>query len=241
MALILKLLLAIAAAAQAATTPAYVITSAGEVAFGAEETRSTFTTTGRYSQTLEDCMVGTPDFVGQLCFQDSATDTMFVASDTVLGAFVAVETSAEISFGHIHISSDTEAETTLSGNTVFVKAAGTCGAGDLEGFSHSTNCRLTYIGTITKKFVINISISISKASGGPTTGFFRVAKNGNPNTDNAFFMQTIRTLANTSDIGAGSLHRAVELATNDYVELWVATSNADNVTIEAMSFIVTEK
>lgn len=145
------------------------------------------------------------------------------------------------SFGHIQISTDTNAETTLSANTVFVKAAGTCANGDLVDFHEDTECRLTYIGTQTKEFLVEVSISVVKADGGPTVGYFRIAKNGDPTTDDAFAEQSIRTLSNTSDIGALSITRAVKLSTGDYIELWIATGDSDNLTIHGMVIIIDEK
>ena len=41
-----------------------------------------------------------------------------------------------------------------------------------------------------------------------------------------------RDISDTGDFGAGATHAIVQLATNDYVELWVETDDGDDVQID---------
>jgi hypothetical protein len=78
-----------------------------------------------------------------------------------------------------------------------------------------SNGRLTYTGSITKMFHTALTISFSPAT---TNEEFVVglAKNGTVQPG-----KILQKVANTSDIQAFSFHVMVELATNDYIEVYV--------------------
>ncbi len=224
------------------SNPATLLDVAGASQFGAIATKSTITATGRWTQAYDaNCITATPDAVGQLCVQDDAIDTIFVASDTNAGGFVEILTEADLPFAQMYISTDNASHTDITGNYVFVKATGTCGTASLNQFTESAECTLRYDGAITRDFLITVSLSVSKTSGGATTGYFRIVKNGTPGAGNDFLMQSIRSLPNTADVGSVSITTVHSLSTNETIELWITTADADDITIESMSLAVQER
>jgi hypothetical protein len=190
-----------------------------------------------------DCINATADRIGQICIEtDNAVDTMHVASAAVAGGFAEVLTEADIPFGYMHISTNTSAETTLVSNNVFVKAAGTCTAGsNMTLFTESAECTLRYDGALTREFLVSVTLGVTKAAGGATNGYFRIAKNSDPDATEAFNQQSQRSLPNTSDTGSVTVLTEYTLSTNDTVDLWLATGDSDNLTIENMVFVVEER
>jgi len=138
---------------------------------------------------------------------------------------------AKLVYGSLAFS--TPAETTLAAATP-TKASGTTTALVMGDFTMSADNRLRYDGVTTRDFEVEISVSLSKASGGATNAMVHIHKN-----DVHDPLLTIeRTLANTSDIGALGLSVALTLEQNDYVEIWLETTNGDNLTIEKGQMVV---
>lgn len=138
---------------------------------------------------------------------------------------------AILRYGGLYFSTPTE--TTLSAATP-AKAAGTTTALPLSGFSHS-NGRITYSNATTRDYLISTSISATKAVGSATVGSFYLYKNGNPISGAVIG----RTLSNTTDVGSISLTSLISLANNDYVEIWVATVNGNNITVQNATMTAT--
>ena len=128
-----------------------------------------------------------------------------------------------LTYGGYYFS--TPALTTLSAATP-LKAAGTTTAKPVNGFTHTASNRLTYNGTVTRDFMVTVTFSANTAAGAETCSF-HLYKNGSLVTGSTI----VRKVSN-NDIGAGALSTIVELATNDYVELWVETLGGDNLTID---------
>ena len=138
----------------------------------------------------------------------------------------------QLQYGCYYIS--TPAETSITGATTPIKAAGTTTEIASNGFSHTSN-RLTYSGTATLKFVAQGNVSATKASGTGADIRYAVAKNGT-------IVTGLSVTRNTSSSveGAMAFGGIVTLATNDYVEIWVENlTNADNLTIQEGSLTVT--
>ncbi len=224
------------------TNPATLLDVEGVAQFGDILTKSTVADTGRWTQAFDaNCITATPDAVGQLCVQDDAIDTIFVASDTNAGGFVEILTEADLPFAQMYISTDNASHTDITGNYVFVKATGTCGTASLKQFTESAECTLRYDGAITRDFLITVSLSVSKTDGGATTGYFRIVKNATPGAGNDFLMQSIRSLPNTADVGSVTITTVHSLSTNETIELWITTADSDDITIESMSLAVQER
>lgn len=106
--------------------------------------------------------------------------------------------------------------TTIGTQSVFVVATGTTTAGSLDGFSHS-NERLTYTGTPTRSFKVDVAASIEPDSGAARVLGISIAKNG------TVIAQTeIRHNGTSNDLpNALKTIGYVSLATNDYIEVFV--------------------
>lgn len=212
---------------------------AGNAQFGDGPTKSTIAANGRWSQYQEtNCATATPSQIGEDCAMDDTTDPKWISTSTNAGGFTPYVLVSNIPFGHVHQSTGGVVETVLSSNFVFVKAAGTCSEHASNNFTESAECTLRYDGVVEKTFVIEVVFSVSKSMGSATIGYFRVAKNGDPDTTLAFGMQSLRSLANTSDIGNVSVRAVFTAVQNDTFDLWVATADADNLTIETRSMTV---
>jgi hypothetical protein len=121
--------------------------------------------------------------------------------------------------------------TTISTQSVPVKAAGTTSSGLVQGFTHTDN-RLTYDGTETTIFAVRADATLF--GGNDELVAIEIRKNGVK--VNGF----VSTYSRSNKQGSTSVEALVSLATNDYVELWVSAeeSNGD-VTVEDMVLAVT--
>lgn len=108
-------------------------------------------------------------------------------------------------------------------------AAGTTTSIVADGFTVSSANRLTYDGMVTRNVSVEATFSVTKTGGGSTTGSFYIYKNGSAVTG----VQVDRTLNNSGNELTIALHGIVSLATDDYVELWYATGNGNNMRIES--------
>ena len=140
------------------------------------------------------------------------------------------------SYAQIYLS--TAAETTIATKSVAVKAAGTTTLSTPPApadFTVGSN-RLTYTGATTKPFRVIASASSTAASNNQLLSF-TLAQNGAPDTDT-----TVRRFVSTgTDEGAFAVHGLFSLATNGYVELWVANeTSTGNLTIEHMTLTATD-
>ncbi len=106
-------------------------------------------------------------------------------------------------------------EFNLSGNTTI----NTTTAVNLFRVSSPQNNRLTYLGKKTRTFKIDAALSVRGNSGTGDFYAFFIKKNGATGTS-LVETNTIMRVNNTSDISSNSISGTVELAPNDYVEIW---------------------
>ncbi|KXO00436.1 hypothetical protein LS48_03210 [Aequorivita aquimaris] len=85
--------------------------------------------------------------------------------------------------------------------------------------SSPQNNRLTYLGKKTRTFQINASLSVRGNSGTGDYYAFFIKKNGATGTS-LVETNTLMRVNNTSDISSNSISGTVELAPNDYIEIW---------------------
>jgi hypothetical protein len=137
--------------------------------------------------------------------------------------------ATQSAYGECYISSITA--TTIATTGTFVKVAGTTTAGTLSNFTHPSSNRLTYTGTATRKFLITVALSFHGTNGNDYKFAFY------ENTSTALTTSIISTTAT----GAGSLAHVscqciVELATNEYIEVFVTNADAaNNATVDFMN------
>lgn len=143
------------------------------------------------------------------------------------------DTAASQSCSQMYITET--APTTITTADTYYKMAGTTTAYQLVDFTHTTG-RLTYTGAKTRKFSVIVPFTMSSNTKDITVTF-QLYKNGG---EGAVVPSRItRTLRATGDIYVMNLASIVELAQNDYVELWgTASSNGVVLTIQTMSFLI---
>jgi hypothetical protein len=129
----------------------------------------------------------------------------------------------------------TPATTTLAAATP-AKASGTTTSQSLAGFTMPANNRLTYTGTATRHFHVGVNAGVTKAGGGATVGTMSIAKNGTVETGSKVTV----TVQNTSDKQHMSTTWALDLATNDYIEVFLESDTGDDITIETSTVSIWE-
>lgn len=124
--------------------------------------------------------------------------------------------------------------TQSDGSTNMVKAAPTTAltSGGMEFDNGGANDgRLRYTGTTTRMFHVACTITISPA-GANDTFVFGVAKGGTVLATSKVLLQAI----NASQPRSTAMHVMVEMATNDYLELYVGnTTDADDCTVHSLN------
>lgn len=94
------------------------------------------------------------------------------------------------------------------------------------------NNRLRYTGANAKVLHIAVSLSMTAAGNNKLVGL-TIAKNDQPLVGVAI----TRQIGTGSDVGSTALHGACEVATNDYIELWVTNlTDTTSVTVQASNF-----
>jgi hypothetical protein len=116
-----------------------------------------------------------------------------------------------------------------------LKALGTTAAEGLNpNFTVAVDNRLTYTGSETGWFTVAITISVSKGSAGTSQGDHHIYKNGSAVTG-----ATIgRSYTSATDTGSIALIAHVEMAQNDYIELWLENSSGDDTTVQGGTMVV---
>jgi hypothetical protein len=132
-------------------------------------------------------------------------------------------------YGECYISSITTTSIGTAGT--FVKVGGTTTAGFLSNFTHTNSNRLTYTGTATRKFLITAALSFH----GTATNDYKFAFH--KNTSSLLSPSIVSTTgAGTGDLAHVSIQTIVELATNDFIEVFVTNADATNsATIDFMN------
>jgi hypothetical protein len=160
----------------------------------------------------------------------TATSPSFTKKWEVEGAGIITEKD-ETATGAIYIN--TPATTTISAQNIPTKVNGATTATNLFRFdTNGQSNRLRYIGTKTRFFQINVTFSLQ---GGKNDIYaFYIYKNG-VRVPSIYVLNKI----SNNDVGAASMTGTVEMATNDYLELWVEDLNDNgDCEINAMNFIV---
>lgn len=117
-----------------------------------------------------------------------------------------------------------------------VKGTTTAEASLLSDFTHATPFRLTYTGSATKVFAVNVNYSIT-AGGNNKLSSLRIAKNGTTIAKS----EIDRFIGTGTDVGAGGLQTLVELTASSFIELYL-TNKTDTVslTVEKANMFISE-
>lgn len=124
---------------------------------------------------------------------------------------------AVVAYGHAACYAAATYTTTITVAGTYYKAGNTTTSIHTEDFTHASN-KLTYTGAATGYFTITCSMSIGYSGGaGNKTLSVKLAKNGAVIDNTA----VDRVLAAAADRGAVTVIGLVELAQNDYIEVFV--------------------
>lgn len=135
-------------------------------------------------------------------------------------------------YGEIYITIPIATECTLADTYYLV--AGTTTSDELKDFTAS-NERLIYTGVGSRVVLVVAAISVSSDTVNTVLGT-KVYINGGAHE--ASFIQ--RKIATAGDVGAFAIATLVTLTTNDYVEIYIASSRAGaEITFNCMSLTVT--
>lgn len=158
----------------------------------------------------------------------TGTDSQRILLSNVIGGKMSM---GEISyFSTTGVSIAIAAQSDGSSNMVVCNPTTT-----LNGFNNfdnggSNNGRLRYIGDKTMTFHTACTISIVPA-GAADTFVFGVAKNGVVQAASKVLVKVI----NAGDTASTAMHLMVELAHNDYLEMFVGnTTDADDLTLKSL-------
>jgi hypothetical protein len=123
--------------------------------------------------------------------------------------------------------------TTIAGAGTPVLIAGTWTVGDEDTFTGSTAGRLTYTGAETLDMVVDASITFRSAAAGNVDVALQMYKNGSGAAPTS---KRIGPCDGTAG-GVVSMPFYIEMAQNDYIELYVANEDAtDNITVSDAMF-----
>lgn len=165
---------------------------------------------------------GTPTD-GQAYVYDAASDTFIL--DNVI--------TTQRMHGEIYMQDNAD-DTAIALVDTPIKIEGAFTSGSLLTFSHGVNGRLTYDGTITRKFTVIASISMLTAGNNKTITMY-VAKNNSVEAKTGMS----RKVGSANDVGSSTLSGVIELAQDDFIEVF-AENNTDstNVTVEDINLCI---
>lgn len=115
---------------------------------------------------------------------------------------------------------------------VWVKATGTTTSGTNSKFTHTTN-RLTYNGAFTNSFLVTLNATV-RSGGSNQSISIGVAKNGVIISESEGI---IRTATSNVEHG-GSTQAVLEMAANDYIELFVRNTGSIDIRVTDFNFNV---
>lgn len=138
----------------------------------------------------------------------------------------------DVAMGNIYVS--TAAPTTFTAINTPTKVLGTTTAANLFRVTAPVNNRLTYTGRKTRRFQVICSLSMLATANNKNFSFY-ISRNGVllPESRQLF------RLGSNTDRGTVTLSCTVELATNQFIEVW-AENNTDNtqITVESMNLAI---
>lgn len=156
--------------------------------------------------------------------------------ETAPGSVRVTKASFRANSGGYYWSAQGTAAVGVAGTYVKVSTASSTTSARAENFTISTDNRATYTGTTTQTFKVIYTLTTSTAANNELVGL-KIAKNGT--VLDATLVN--RFVATATDEGAVTVQGFIELAENDYVELWATNEDGtDNVYIEHGYCTITE-
>ncbi|HET6991319.1 MAG TPA: hypothetical protein VFJ43_08355 [Bacteroidia bacterium] len=138
----------------------------------------------------------------------------------------------DVAAGNVYVT--TAASTSFTTVSTPTKILGTTTAASLFRVSSPTNNRITYTGTKTKRFAVICSLSMVAASSNKTFSFY-IVKNGVVLPESKQMLK----LGSSTDKGSITLSCTTQMASNDYIEVWVENdTDISSVTIETLNLAI---
>jgi hypothetical protein len=142
------------------------------------------------------------------------------------------------SYAEYYISTPAASAAITAGTPIEI--GGTATAGDSSSdftIATATGGRATYTGTLTKRFRVTARVSATSTKGNEVMSIF-IAEGGAALAKS----ETERKIGTGSDVGSVSTSAIVELATNEFVEVFVDlnASTSDTITAEKCVLVITE-
>jgi len=138
----------------------------------------------------------------------------------------------DVATGNVYLTAPTT--TTFTGVNTATKVLCPTTAVGLFRMSSPANNRLTYTGTKTRRFTVIGSMSVTAQSANKNFSFY-IYKNGVRMAESEQAMR----LASGVDKGSLTLSCTVQLAANDYIEIWAAnTSDNSSMTVETLNLSI---
>lgn len=141
-----------------------------------------------------------------LTWDEGYFDVLYIGGDSI----------STPAYGELYVSVPAATTCTLAGTYYLVAGATT--ADELRNFTHNGSGRLTHTGTETGTFIVSSAISVSSDVNNVILST-KIYKNGAAHEPSLIK----RKIAVAGDIGALALISIMELETNDYVEIYIAT------------------
>ena len=146
---------------------------------------------------------------------------------------VGGRTLSSPAYGELYVT--TAIATTCTQADIYYLVSGNTTADELQDFTHNSLGRLTYIGTDTRVSLVTAAISVSSDTNNVVLST-KAYINGSAHE--ASLIQ--RKIATAGDIGAQAIIVLLPLATDDYVEIYIASDKAGaKITFVGMSLTVT--
>jgi hypothetical protein len=124
--------------------------------------------------------------------------------------------------------------TTISSTASYTKVLGTTTSGVLSGFTMPSNNRLTYTGTTTLNFRVNVAAACTF---GNNNQVYRISVFKNGVLVASSEMQQSNTA--TGENKSSPCQCAVSLATNDFIEVFIRNTTAtNNITVSFLNVII---
>lgn len=173
---------------------------------------------------------GTTDVLFAVNAAGELTITPVGGKSTIVGTLVRASAAS------YHWSARGTAAVAVADTPVKVDGGASTTAAEADNFTVATTNRATYTGTVTQKFRVTCMASITSENNN-ITAMICLAKNGVPITET----ESRRDMG-TSDDGAMACQWIVELAENDYIELWAANeTDTGDIFVEQGQLVITER
>jgi hypothetical protein len=130
------------------------------------------------------------------------------------------------------LNNTTDTAIGVPNTNIFIKATGTTTSGTNSKFTHTTN-RLTYNGAFTNSFLVTLNATV-RSGGTNQLISIGVAKNGTAIAESEGIVRT--STANVEH--GGSTQAVLEMAANDYVELFVRNTSSTDIRVTDFNFNV---